>query len=200
MDDSKEKLQKLKLRLKKAKDSKNKLKRRLKIKFARHYLKMKAKLAYQKELVRKMKMGVISKVSSNIDNDYEMIENNYESNDTAIDGGDQSGGRACDIHKIEHSYAKPYGEKSIRMYHCPDCNYQTNKKNNLEKHQACMHCEPVRNWKCAICEKMCNYDELRGHLRYYATGKHTAKKEHANYTPDEHKTLLDRLKQLKKIN
>lgn len=184
MDDPNEKIQLLQLRLRNAKISKCKLKRKLKIKLAQQHLKMKAKLGYLKKLVRKMKKNAIAIVNSKIDNNGEIVIDEMIESDS--------------VQKIDHSYAKPYDEKPIRMHLCPDCRYKTNKKDNLKKHQVRKHGEIERDMKCVICDKLFLYDELRGHLRYYATGKHTAKNEHAKYTPDEHKKLLEDLKQLKK--
>lgn len=184
MDDPSEKIQLLQLRVRKAKLSKSKLKRKLKIKLAQQHLKMIAKLGNLKELVRKMKRSAIARVNSKNDNNSPIVIDELIESDS--------------VQKIDHSYAKPYGEKPIRMHLCPDCGYKTNKSDNLKKHQVRMHGEIERDMKCVICEKLFLYDELRGHLRYYATGKHTSKNEHAAYTPDEHKQLLENLKQLKK--
>lgn len=72
------------------------------------------------------------------------------------------------------------------------------KKSNLKKHEAA-HVPQVQDAKCPICGKLFLYDQLRGHLRYFSTGKHQAQNEHANYTPEQHKMLLENLKEQKKL-
>lgn len=94
-----------------------------------------------------------------------------------------------------HPYAMPYGTKPNEIYQCRNCSYKTEKKFNLDKHEAasCLR-KPVRDQKCPICQKAFTYDSLRGHLNYFIGGKSSAKKEHAKYTRQEHKTLLAELK------
>lgn len=105
MDDQSEKIQLLQLRVRKAKLPKSKLKRKLKIKLAQQHLKMIAKLGNLKELVRKMKRSAIARVNSKNDNNSPIVIDELIESDS--------------VQKIDHSYAKPYGEKPIRMHLCP---------------------------------------------------------------------------------
>lgn len=193
MDSSK--VQKLKLKLQKAKDSKQKLKRKLKMKLAKHHLKMEAKLKYQKELVQRLKKKDAVAV---IDCNDEMVEDLCTTNHDIADEEIETPVRSNDI-LFFHSYAKPYDQQQqSTMYQCQFCEHKTSKKSNLTKHEAA-HLPQVRDMKCPICEKLFLYDELRGHLRYFSTGRHHAKNEHAKYTPAEHKTILENLKEQKKL-
>lgn len=199
------KRQKLISKLKKVKESKKKMKRKLKMKIAQKHIIMKAKLQDQKELVRilEKKSGCkvslelarermtnenihcVDHISSNKERDVESIQ---EQSSTEI---------PFDI-QFFHSYAKPHSEKSIRFFYCSNCCFKTTKKNNLIKHEAAFcRIEPIRDVRCQICEKKFTYDALRGHLRHYATGKYKPKNKHMNHTPEQHKMLLEQLKQLK---
>lgn len=211
MDGDNDKLRKLKLLLQKEKDSKKRLKRKLKLKFAQSYAKLKAKLDSKTEMVRELKTAAAAKMSFEstsenlptdeltgvariaIDTDLHRVDQMDEDNmsdenvETEID--------RFDIQYI-HSYAKSVGEKFSEMYfRCSNCKFKTTKKYNLKKHEETCQREPVREMKCPVCEKLFNYDGLRGHLRYFATGKHNAKNQHGKYTPLEHKMMLEKLKE-----
>lgn len=191
------------MKLQRVKDSKKKLKRKLKVKFAQQYLKMKAKLKYQKELIRRLKkQGAVDIIDCND----EMIEDFCTANHDIADEGiaaeeiaDEEIETPVRSNHINffHSYAKPYDQQYSGMHQCQFCDHKTSKKSNLTKHEE-SHFPQVRDFKCPICGKLFLYDELRGHLRYFATGRHQAKNEHAKYTPAHHQTLLQNLKEQKK--
>lgn len=213
MDGANEKLRKLKLRLQKEKKSKKSLKRKLKLKFAQSYGKLKAKLKSKAEMVRQLKTATdsnksLESTSENLStielasDDRFAIENDLDHIDQ-MDEGEMSYGKieSHDIDRFDiqyiHSYAKNAGEKFSQMYFCcSNCKFKTTKKSNLVKHEetSCQR-EPVRDMKCPVCKKPFNYDGLRGHLRYFATGKHGAKNEHKKYTPLEHEMMLQKLKE-----
>lgn len=119
-------------------------------------------------------------------------------NEVVIDDEIENDVTVYDI-QFFHPYAMANDKKPNEMHHCPDCDYKTSKKSNLKSHQA-VYCKvkQVRDIKCPICDKLFLYDELRGHLRHFATGKHKAKNEHAKYTPDEHQMILEEVKKNKK--
>lgn len=102
-----------------------------------------------------------------------------------------------------HSYAK-ISETSLNTqifkYECANCDFKTGKKSNYDDHveQDCVK-EPEKDMKCPICEKPGTYRDIRHHLNHFATGKHIPKKKHANYSPQQHQLLLDRLKRLNKM-
>lgn len=98
-----------------------------------------------------------------------------------------------------HPYAMPIEYIVAQVYRCSKCGYNTKKKYNLDKHESTSHgVKPVRDIKCPICEKFFDYDGLRNHLNHFITGKFEAKKEHAMFTPMQHKMELEKLKQHKK--
>lgn len=138
MDNRNVKLQKLKFKLRKAKDSKKKMKRKLKIKFAQKCLKMKAKLSYQKELVRKLKKSAIwsslqsttespfeeelelvsqGAINIHFDSNDEMIENGSAPNDMITDDDIENPVISYDI-GFFHSYAKSNDEQQSNMHKC----------------------------------------------------------------------------------
>lgn len=198
MDGANEKLRKLKLRLQKEKKSKKSLKRKLKLKFAQSYGKLKAKLKSKAEMVRQLKTATdsnksLESTSENLStielasDDRFAIENDLDHIDQ-MDEGEMSYGK-IESHDIDRF--------DIQMYFCcSNCKFKTTKKSNLVKHEetSCQR-EPVRDMKCPVCKKPFNYDGLRGHLRYFATGKHGAKNEHKKYTPLEHEMMLQKLKE-----
>lgn len=214
MDGDNDKLRELKLRLQREKDSKKRLKRKLKLKFAQSYGKLKAKLKCKTEMVRQLKTAAASKKS------LESTSENASTNESTgvdwsatvsdfdsigqMDEGETSGGKVeSDIDRFDiqyiHSYAKNYGEKFSKMYYCcSNCKFKTTKKSNLKKHEetSCQR-KAVREMKCPVCKKQFDYDGLRGHLRYFATGKHNAKDQHSKYTPLEHEMMLEQLKEKK---
>lgn len=223
MDANNEKLQKLQSKLRKAKDSKRSLKRKLKMKFAQRYLKLKTKLDSEKEKVRKLKTAAVSNkslastfenVSTNksagvnriviedeFDHIEQMDEDHYQLNDGISGENIENDVDRFDIQYI-HSYAKSYGEECSKMYFfCSTCKFKTTKKSNLKKHEeeSCQR-KPVREKMCPVCRKQFTYDGLRCHLRHFATAKHNAKNEHGKYTPREHQMMLQQLKEKKNKN
>lgn len=123
---------------------------------------------------------------------------NFQRVENANEGVTAKEVNAFDI-RFFHSYAMPYDKKPVRMYRCSNCSFETTKKDTLDKHEAAFCIlEPVLDMKCFICEKLFTYDGLRGHLRYFATSKHSAKNSHAKYSPEDHQMLLEQLKQQKK--
>lgn len=212
------KLEALKLKLKAEKESKRKMKRKLKIKMAQKVTKLKQRLSAKKRMLRELK-GVNAREVTEIamiNNEFDQptvndIEIEFVANEqTGIDGSasniqpgqsaniEESADDVFDIRLI-HSYAKPYAAESVRMYKCHSCGYKTPKKDNLVKHMVSCVSGKILDEKCPVCGKSFTYDGLRGHLRYFAIGKHITKNKHAQYTPQQHKTMLEHLK-MKRIN
>lgn len=204
MDNNEGQLEELKMRLKKEKDAKRKLKRQLKLKFAQKRLKLKSKYKIQKKLLKKLKKST-EKESHRVDNgaihyDIDNIEDNSATMSTGLpnDTGEMKNNIGAYVRHF-HPYAMPIESIVAQVYRCSKCGYNTKKKFNLDKHESTSHgVKPVRDIKCPICEKFFDYDGLRNHLNHYITGKFEAKKEHAMFTPMQHKMELEKLKQHKK--
>lgn len=97
--------------------------------------------------------------------------------------------------RMIHSYALPSVESPSRKVHkCVKCGFSTNKKSTLTSHH--IFCLPniTRALPCPVCKKSFTYDTLRTHLNHYATGKHKPMNGHENYSPIEHKVLLESIK------
>lgn len=94
---------------------------------------------------------------------------------------------------------KAVPKKEPKLLRCPDCTYFTTKKSSLDDHreESCIN-KPIKNMQCKICLKFFTYRSLRVHLNQYVSGKHKHRDEHAKYTPEQHKTLLDEHKMLKR--
>lgn len=210
------KLLALKLKLRAEKESKRKMKRKLKIKMAQKVNKLKERLSAKKRKVLKLKEGV-KKVTDSAINDNEIsayatvndVEIEFAANPTNADGSVPNWQPVQNVNVEEiandefdvrffHSYSKPYVSEPVRVYECQYCGYKTPKKDNLVKHIVSCISMKVRDEICPVCEKSFTYDGLRGHLRYYAIGNYIAKTKHAQYTPQEHKTMLEYHK-MKKI-
>lgn len=222
MDNNEGQLEELKMRLKKEKGAKRKLKRQLKLKIAQKRLKWKSKYKNQKKLLKQLKKST-EKESRHVDNgaihyDIDNIEDksatmstgqlndtgNIEDNSATMSTGqpNDTGGMKNNIGSYVrhfHPYAMPIEYIVAQVYRCSKCGYNTKKKYNLDKHESTSHgVKPVRDIKCPICEKFFDYDGLRNHLNHFITGKFEAKKEHAMFTPMQHKMELEKLKQHKK--
>lgn len=125
-------------------------------------------------------------------------------NSGTVYAGNESVTVSADYVKNIHSYAQ-LNEKptnvQIFKHQCVHCKFMTNKKSNFDDHVAedCIQ-KPEKNMKCPICDGLFTYRSLRHHLNYFSTGKYIPTKQHANYTPEQHRILLHQHKKIKAKN
>lgn len=95
----------------------------------------------------------------------------------------------------EHSYTliDTMDHRTV-FYQCANCDFLTKKKSSYDCHttEFCSNV-PNRDIECPICHKMFTYLRLRNHLNHYAPGRHKPRKEHAQFTPLDHRIFLDTL-------
>lgn len=95
-----------------------------------------------------------------------------------------------------HSYARidgPYPNRKI-SHKCARCGFVTGKKSTWTDHQDFCTPNPSKEIKCPICHKLFTYRRLMNHFNHFASGKHKAGDSHRNYTPIQHKMIIETIK------
>lgn len=111
---------------------------------------------------------------------------------------------------LEHNYTLtlPSAENIADVpFACPDCGRTLKIKYNLETHRR-EHCKESiekndKNMKCPVCDQVYTYNGLRSHLNQFTgnkKGKHIARGEHSKVSPEDHKSILDEIKNKYKQN
>lgn len=84
---------------------------------------------------------------------------------------------------------------------CDNCGFVTKQSGHFKVHKAegCLSSNPRREKNCPICCQEYTYNQLRYHLRRYLIDSSKATNGHANFTPEEHRKMLNKLKEERKI-
>lgn len=88
----------------------------------------------------------------------------------------------------------------IGIFKCENCEYSTNHGGHFGVHKAegCKNAAAEKDVNCPICCQCFTYNNLRSHIRQYTIDSTKAKNGHQNYTPANHKELLERIKKERK--
>lgn len=117
---------------------------------------------------------------------------------------------AFDRSILEHNYTLTLASAeniTDDPFACPDCGRTLKKKYNLETHRR-EHCKESiekkeKKMKCPVCDLVYTYNGLRSHLNQFTGNKkvkHIARGVHSEVSPEDHKSILDDIKNKYKQN
>lgn len=98
-------------------------------------------------------------------------------------------------HQDENDDAYQDRSANLEIQKCPDCSYETNKRDNMKTHRAesCVT-KPNRNRPCKFCDKMFTRRQLRVHLNNYVRDQHKPTGKHRNFSLADHVAYLNEIK------
>lgn len=84
-------------------------------------------------------------------------------------------------------------------HHCSNCGYSTVKAYHMKIHreEGCQSAVVTKNLSCCVCGAKFTYNRLRYHLNQYTKQSSHAQNGHQNYTTQQHRDMLKKLKESK---
>lgn len=93
----------------------------------------------------------------------------------------------------------PIKKRKKMRHECSNCGYTTFKAYSMKVHrqEGCRSAEVNRNFSCVVCKAEFTYNRYRYHLNQYTKQSSHAKNSHQNYSPAQHRQMLEELKKTK---
>lgn len=93
----------------------------------------------------------------------------------------------------------PKKKRKKMLHECSHCDYHTLRENAMKIHrqEGCRSAVVEKFLSCDVCKGKFTYNTYRYHLNQYTKKSSHAKNGHQNYTPTQHRQMLENLKQTK---
>lgn len=85
--------------------------------------------------------------------------------------------------------------KKRRYMKCDDCGYTTTHSGHFKVHKSegCKSSAVAKDKNCQVCCETFTYNQLRYHYRQYCIDSSKATNGHSNFSPADHKRMLEKL-------
>lgn len=93
----------------------------------------------------------------------------------------------------------PMKKRKKMLHKCSNCDYSTVRGNAMKIHreEGCASAVVDKGLSCDVCKGKFTYNTYRYHLNQYTKKSSHAKNGHQKFTPEQHRQMLDKLKQTK---